>query len=102
MVYRRYISYYKYIFDCKEYYIKTQIYDISMKLRDIERDFFKEIKPVSVWYFTPDIEFDEVKFLKALGSISDKSIIRDFKIKILTNKDDIFYFGVDTDIHRFY
>ena len=93
MTYRRYASYYSYILDCKNHQVSKQRYDTAIALRDIEKSFFKDIKPVSQWYFEPDIEFDEVEFLMCLEKLEDKSIVRDFKIKITISESDAFWFS---------
>jgi hypothetical protein len=91
MTYRRYASYYTYIVECKNYQVSNQKYDTAAGLREIERSFFKDIKPVSQWYFEPDVEFDEIEFLRSLEKLEDKSIVRDFKIKMIEN--DAFWFN---------
>ena len=93
MTYRRYASYYTYIWECKKHHVSNQRYEIATQLRDIEQTFFKDIKPVSQWYFEPDIEFDEIGFLNCLEKLEDKSIVRDFKIKITLSENDAFWFS---------
>lgn len=93
MTYRRYASYYNYIIECKKNQVSNQRYDTAIDLRAIEQRFFKDIKPVSQWYFEPDVEFDEIEFLMCLEKLEDKSIVRDFKIKITLSENDAFWFS---------
>lgn len=99
MIYRRYVEYYKFVSECKNHCVNIQSYDLACDLRLLEKQFFYiddklNLAPVSRWYFEPDIEFNEVEFIKSLQNIGRKHdigwIIRDLKLKSLLGTDVLF------------